>query len=160
MKTSHFLFGEQTKDIWAGELITTCEFIRDLKDGKMLFYDVDFMCFREVFVEMSNDGLRLNGWKAVRSPSQLIPPKPDPRRVIYYYGLEYKNKKKGEIPDGFIGVYSHVLKPEEDETKVREEIRLRNEKNLEHVRICSFYEPDKEGWKPVFKFLEYPTKET
>lgn len=46
---SEFKIGEKTKEIWAGDLVTECEFLAKLGNGQMLFYDIEYKCFRRVF---------------------------------------------------------------------------------------------------------------
>lgn len=65
--------GDKTNGVWAGELVIECEFICDLEDGKMLFYDNNNKCFRLVFYQhQSNDDFILNGWKCANTISELL----------------------------------------------------------------------------------------
>jgi hypothetical protein len=52
-----FEVGEQTKDIWCGDIVTTCEFLTNLGSGCMLFYDIKDKSFRKVFIEVDATGL-------------------------------------------------------------------------------------------------------
>jgi hypothetical protein len=67
---SQFKSGEKTKKIWCGDLVCNCEFIKDLEEGRMLFYDIDNDCFRLVYPEWDNreKTYLLNGWKCSKKP--------------------------------------------------------------------------------------------
>ena len=68
-----FKIGDKTKDIWAGDLVSECEYLGNLKKGRMLFYDVTFKCFRSTFIEIDEDGKPyLDGWKCADRPSKLL----------------------------------------------------------------------------------------
>lgn len=54
-----FKRGDITKDVWAGDLVSTCEFIDDIGLGIMLFRDITFGGYRAVYRD--KDGV-LNGW--------------------------------------------------------------------------------------------------
>ena len=54
-----FKHGDITEDVWAGDLVTKCEFIDDLGLGLMLFRDTTFGGYRAVYRE--TNGV-LNGW--------------------------------------------------------------------------------------------------
>ena len=54
-----FKRGDITKDVWAGDLVSTCEFIDDIGMGLMLFHDKTFGGYRAVHRE--KNGV-LNGW--------------------------------------------------------------------------------------------------
>ena len=71
-KKFNFTIGEKTKDVWAGDIVTTCEYLGNLGQGRMLFYDTTFKCFRRVFVEVVNGDPYLNGWDCANKPSELI----------------------------------------------------------------------------------------
>ena len=72
-KNFKFKLGEKTKDIWSGDIVSECEFLADLGEGRMLFYDTDDKSFRRVFVEMDDDGRPyMNGWKCAKKPSELV----------------------------------------------------------------------------------------
>jgi hypothetical protein len=74
MKKKNFKFkiGDKTTDIWAGGLVSTCEYLGELGQGRMLFYDVTFKCFRRVFIEVNDGEPMLNGWDAASRPSKLL----------------------------------------------------------------------------------------
>lgn len=74
MKVRHFKPGDVTKDVWCGDLVTECEFIRYLAQGSMLFYDRTFKCFRRAFWDTSlPDGEPiLNGWDCDTSSSRYL----------------------------------------------------------------------------------------
>jgi hypothetical protein len=70
----HFKPGDHTANVWSGDIVTDCEFIRPLDDGAMLFYDHTFRCFRRVFwtvlpdVGVYDGSFILNGWKCSDKP--------------------------------------------------------------------------------------------
>jgi hypothetical protein len=75
MKNKKFKFklGDKTRSVIAGDIVTECEFITDLKEGQMLFYDVHFKCFRKVFIAVDGGGdIYLNGFDYASRPSKLI----------------------------------------------------------------------------------------
>lgn len=62
---------EQVTDkVWAGDLVSKCEYIDDLGQGRMLFYDKTFKCFRCVYWEYDESSKKfiLNGWVCGNSP--------------------------------------------------------------------------------------------
>jgi len=67
-----FQLGDVTKDIWAGDLVSTCEFVADIGEGRMIFYDTTFECFRRVFWENKQGNWCLNGWKCASTISELL----------------------------------------------------------------------------------------
>ena len=71
-KKFEFKLGDKTKDVWIGDFVTTCEFITNIGQGRMLFYDTKFKCFRRVFIEMYHGEPVLNGWEASHKPSELL----------------------------------------------------------------------------------------
>lgn len=71
-KNFKFKLGDKTKDVWAGDIVSTCEYIADLGQGRMLFYDTDNKCFRRVFIQMEDGEPCLNGWDCASKPSQLL----------------------------------------------------------------------------------------
>jgi hypothetical protein len=72
MKDFKFKLGEKTRDVWAGDLVHECEYIADMGQGRMLFYDIKNKCFRRVFLEMSHGKVCMNGWDCSDSPSKLM----------------------------------------------------------------------------------------
>lgn len=71
-KKFKFEFGERTTDIWCGDLVITCEFITNLKNGQMLFFDIENKCFRKVFIEVNDNNVPyMNGWNCASVPSEL-----------------------------------------------------------------------------------------
>ena len=75
MKKRHFDFklGEKTRNVWAGDLVVTCEYLGELSQGRKLFWDIENKCFRRVFNEIDDDdGPCLNGWDCADRPSKLI----------------------------------------------------------------------------------------
>ena len=70
---SNFRLGDKTTEIWCGDIVSHCEFICNLGEGRMLFYDITFKCFRRVFPEFrENNEIILNGWNCSHRPSLLI----------------------------------------------------------------------------------------
>jgi len=69
-----FKKGQVTKEVWSGELISECEYLDDLGQGRMLFYDRTSKCFRCVYweyVELAGK-FGLNGWTCAKSPSEFV----------------------------------------------------------------------------------------
>ena len=74
MKKKKFKFklGDKTRDIWSGDIVSDCEYLADLGEGRMLFYDTTCKCFRRVFIDATDGILGLNGWKCTNKPSKLL----------------------------------------------------------------------------------------
>lgn len=71
-KNFKFKVGEETTDIWCGDIVTKCEFLCNLDNGLRLFYDIKDKCFRKVFIEVADDGTPyMNGWNCASRPSKL-----------------------------------------------------------------------------------------
>lgn len=62
-----FKRGDVTKEVWAGDLVCECEYIDNLGEGRMRFYDRTSKCFRCVFWEYDDKDKKfiLNGWKVL-----------------------------------------------------------------------------------------------
>lgn len=73
-KKFHFEVGEITEDVWAGDFVSKCEFLADLGQGQMLFYDTTFKCFRKVFIAVDDEDNEpyMNGWACAGRPSKLV----------------------------------------------------------------------------------------
>jgi hypothetical protein len=73
-KKFKFKIGESTKDIWCGDLVTECEFLADLGQGQMLFYDIKGKSFRRVYIAVNEDDGEpyMDGWNCAKKPSELI----------------------------------------------------------------------------------------
>lgn len=71
-KKFKFEVGDKTKDIWSGDLVSECVFLANIGQGRMLFYDETFKCFRRVFIEMCDGEPCLNGWDCASKPSKLL----------------------------------------------------------------------------------------
>lgn len=72
-KKFKFKLGDKTTDVWAGDIVTECEYLGDLGQGRMLFYDTRFKCFRRVFIVVDEDGKPyMNGWDCAKKPSELL----------------------------------------------------------------------------------------
>ena len=70
---SKYKLGHRTNRIWAGDIVSECEFVTDISEGRMIFYDIKFKCFRIVFYELNNENdFILNGWKCANTISELI----------------------------------------------------------------------------------------
>jgi hypothetical protein len=67
-----FKLGDKTNAVWNGDMTTECEYIANLGEGRMLFYDVRLKCFRKVFIEISEGKPILNGWRSAYTPSELL----------------------------------------------------------------------------------------
>jgi len=70
-KNFNFKLGDKTTDVWAGDIVTECEYLADLGQGRMLFYDIKFKCFRRVFREPHGKAI-LNGWDVADRPSKFL----------------------------------------------------------------------------------------
>ena len=80
MKAKKFQFklGDKTRSVISGDLVTECEFLSDLGNGQMLFYDITLKCFRRVFIAADGGGtLYLNGFTCASRPSKLLMNKHD-----------------------------------------------------------------------------------
>lgn len=73
LKTFKFKLGDKINDVWAGDLVTECEFVAEMGQGRMLFYDTKFKCFRRVYITVDKDGKPyMNGWDCGSKPSDLL----------------------------------------------------------------------------------------
>lgn len=72
----HFKPGDITEDVWSGDIVTKCEFIRYLDHGMMLFYNGTTKCFVRAFWEAVDDDEEvitlLNGWDCSSTVSEYI----------------------------------------------------------------------------------------
>ena len=64
--------GDKTREVWIGDTITECEFLGQLPDNRMLFFDTKFRCFRAVFFQVEEGNVILNGMEAASKPSELL----------------------------------------------------------------------------------------
>lgn len=72
-KKFKFEVGDKTRNIWSGDLVSECVFLANIGQGRMLFYDETFKCFRRVFIEVDDDGRPyMNGWNCASKPSTLL----------------------------------------------------------------------------------------
>jgi hypothetical protein len=72
-KKFKFNIGDITRDVWAGDIVSTCEYLGELGQGRMLFWDVTAKCFRRVFIAVHDDGTPyMNGWDCDTRPSKLL----------------------------------------------------------------------------------------
>ena len=73
-KKFKFEVGESTEDIWCGDIVTKCEFLANVGNGQMLFYDVMDKSFRKVFIEVDDHNGKpyMNGWNCASRPSKLL----------------------------------------------------------------------------------------
>ena len=69
----HYKFGDEEDKIWAGELVSHCEFIEYLPFGIMVFREISpSPCVRAVYYDTDRDGgWVLNGWNAYKSIKAL-----------------------------------------------------------------------------------------
>lgn len=67
------IFGEKRTDIWSGDLISENEFVCNISQGRILFWDTTCEVFRVCFWERDSDGkMILNGWNCFNSISDVI----------------------------------------------------------------------------------------
>lgn len=68
-----FKKGQITDKVWSGDIVTSCEYLDDLGQGRMLFFDKTFKCFRCVYWEydVNDNKFYLNGWVCAGSPSSF-----------------------------------------------------------------------------------------
>ena len=67
-----YKFGDEENMIWAGDLVSHCEFIEYLPFGIMVFREISpHPCVRAVYYEAHEDGWTLNGWNAYKSIKDL-----------------------------------------------------------------------------------------
>lgn len=73
-KKFKFEVGEKTRDVWSGDLVSDCVFLATIGQGRMLFYDETFKCFRRVFIEVDPGSGEpyMNGWDCASKPSKLL----------------------------------------------------------------------------------------
>jgi len=64
--------GDRTKEIWVGDIVVECEYIADLGQGRMLFYDITTKCFRRVYFELYEGNAILNGWDCAKTVQELL----------------------------------------------------------------------------------------
>lgn len=68
-----YSIGDKEDRVWAGDLVTICEFITYCKHGTMIFYDLKNQCFRRVFYDTDYKGNEiLNGWECSKTISDLL----------------------------------------------------------------------------------------
>ncbi len=70
--SSGFAIGEMTDKVWAGDIVTKCEYLGPLGGGRMLFRDHTFNCYRAAFWERHSGEFILNGWKCVTTTGVLL----------------------------------------------------------------------------------------
>lgn len=68
----YFQLGDMTDRVWCGDIVTRCEFLRHLGDGRMLFRDHTFNCYRAAFWERLNGEFVLNGWTCAATVKDLL----------------------------------------------------------------------------------------
>ena len=69
-----YKFGDEENHIWAGDLVSRCEFIQYLPFGIMVFREISpSPCVRAVFYESvdKDGGWVLNGWNAYNTIKEL-----------------------------------------------------------------------------------------
>ena len=73
MKMKHYEPGDEEDNIWAGDLVSHCEFIQYLPFGIMVFREIHpFPCVRAVYYEVDDEGeVILNGWSAYDTIKEL-----------------------------------------------------------------------------------------
>lgn len=60
--------GQHTSNVWCGDIVSDCEFIRPLTGGGLLFWDHTFKTFRRVHMEEISGSTVLNGWTCQATP--------------------------------------------------------------------------------------------
>jgi len=73
MRARTFKPGDMTNEVWSGDVVTDCEYIRSLGRGAHLFYDHTILCFRRVFWDVyatkaGHPSFVLNGWENSNTP--------------------------------------------------------------------------------------------
>ena len=65
--------GDEENHVWAGDLVSHCEFIQYLPFGIMVFREIrPSPCVRAVYYEVDDDGeATLNGWNAYDTIKEL-----------------------------------------------------------------------------------------
>ena len=73
MKLRRYEPGDEEDNVWAGDLVSRCEFIQYLPLGIMVFREIEPLpCVRAVFYEVAVGGeVILNGWKAYATIKEL-----------------------------------------------------------------------------------------
>jgi hypothetical protein len=73
MKMKHYEPGDEEDNIWAGDLVSHCEFVHYLPFGIMIFREIEpCSCVRAVYYEIAPGGeLILNGWNAYHTIKEL-----------------------------------------------------------------------------------------
>jgi hypothetical protein len=73
MKIQHYEPGDEEDNIWAGDIVSHCEFVHYLPFGIMIFREIKpCPCMRAVFYEVAVGGeVILNGWNAYETIREL-----------------------------------------------------------------------------------------
>lgn len=73
MKMKHYEPGDTEDRVWAGDLVSHCEFLQYLPFGIMVFREIKpCPCVRAVYYEVDDDGeVALNGWNAYDTIKEL-----------------------------------------------------------------------------------------
>jgi hypothetical protein len=70
--TKHYSPGDIEDNVWAGDLVSKCEFIQYLPFGIMVFREITpFPCLRAVYYAAHGNDLVLNGWDAYDTLNEL-----------------------------------------------------------------------------------------
>ena len=74
MKMKHYKPGDIENGVWAGDLVSKCEFLQYLPFGIMVFREIKpSPCVRAVYYEVDDDGeVVLNGWNAYETINDLM----------------------------------------------------------------------------------------
>lgn len=65
-----FKVGQFTDKVWCGDIVTKCEFLCET-EGRLLFRDHTFDCYRSAFWQRLSGGWVLNGWDCAGSVGGL-----------------------------------------------------------------------------------------
>ena len=72
MKAKEYKIGEITKDVWCGDFVVECEFIKKLPKGQLLFYNPKSKVFHAAFWEVLDGEFILNGWNVAGKIKELL----------------------------------------------------------------------------------------
>lgn len=72
MKLKEYKLGDITREVWSGDIVSDCEFLMKLKNGRLLFYDHLAKVFRSAYYEVFENELILNGWDCCENIKPLL----------------------------------------------------------------------------------------
>lgn len=65
-----FTLGDMTDKVWSGDIVTKCEYLGE-SDGRLLFRDHTFGCYRRAYWQRLNGSWVLNGWTCAETVGGL-----------------------------------------------------------------------------------------